>query len=51
MQKYDFNRNFFEVINTQEKAYVLGFLYADGCNTMKSITFNQLEQDVDILEQ
>lgn len=35
MEKYDFNKNFFEVIDTQEKAYVLGFLYADGCNKTK----------------
>ena len=30
--KINFNRNFFSKINTQEKAYWLGFMYADGCN-------------------
>lgn len=30
-RKYDFNESFFEVIDTEEKAYWLGFLYADGC--------------------
>ncbi|EKI4463994.1 LAGLIDADG family homing endonuclease [Staphylococcus pseudintermedius] len=28
--KYHYNRRFFENINTKEKAYWLGFLYADG---------------------
>lgn len=29
--KYKFKENFFEIIDTEEKAYWLGFLYADGC--------------------
>lgn len=29
-KKYNFNENFFETIDTEEKAYWLGFLYADG---------------------
>lgn len=28
---YTCNESYFEVINTEEKAYWLGFLYADGC--------------------
>jgi hypothetical protein len=28
--KYDFNRRFFEKIDTEKKAYWLGFIYADG---------------------
>lgn len=31
MPKYVFNERFFDVINTEERAYWLGFLYADGC--------------------
>jgi hypothetical protein len=30
---YRINEEFFDVIDTQEKAYFLGLLYADGCNT------------------
>lgn len=32
-QKYKFNKYFFDEIDTEEKAYWLGFIYADGCNT------------------
>ena len=31
-RKYDVDHNYFENINTQEKAYILGLLFADGCN-------------------
>jgi len=30
-RKYKLNENYFEDIDTEEKAYWLGFLYADGC--------------------
>src|SRR5688572_26837187 len=30
-RKYNLNEQFFEKINTEEQAYWLGFLYADGC--------------------
>lgn len=33
--KYDVNVNYFKVIDTEEKAYWLGFLYADGCVTKR----------------
>lgn len=29
-RKYNFNQDYFETINTEEKAYWLGFFYADG---------------------
>lgn len=32
---YTLNERYFDIIDTQEKAYWLGFLYADGCNTGK----------------
>lgn len=34
--KYDFNHDYFENIDTENKAYWLGFLYADGCVTNKN---------------
>ena len=30
LRKYDVNQNYFDIIDTQNKAYFLGFLYADG---------------------
>jgi len=33
--KYAINRTFFDKIDTEEKAYILGFLYADGYNHEK----------------
>jgi hypothetical protein len=34
-RKYAINEDFFDNIDTEEKAYFLGFLYADGCNQME----------------
>lgn len=31
LPKYHYDRSFFKNINTEEKAYWLGFMYADGC--------------------
>jgi hypothetical protein len=31
--KYRFNENYFEKIDSEDKAYFLGLLYADGCNS------------------
>lgn len=31
-RRYNFDTHVFDVIDTQDKAYWLGFLYADGCN-------------------
>lgn len=31
MRKYNFNENYFEKIDTEDKAYFLGFIAADGC--------------------
>ena len=33
MSKYKYNKDYFSIIDTEEKAYWLGFLYADGCIT------------------
>lgn len=31
-KRFSLDENFFERVDTEEKAYFLGFLYADGCN-------------------
>ena len=51
--KYSFNENYFETIDSEEKAYWLGFLYADGCivndNTNKQykvvLTLNENDKE------
>lgn len=49
-RKYPINENFFDSIDTQEKAYFLGYLFADGCNSGKRINLNLSEKDLDILK-
>lgn len=39
IRKYSANYNYFDNIDTPNKAYILGFLYADGCNYMNNSTF------------
>ena len=50
--KYSVNFNYFDKIDTEDKAYFLGLLYADGCNIEKrnSISICLQERDKDILE-
>lgn len=53
--KYTFNRDYFERIDSKDKAYFLGLLYADGCNSISTtqrhctIILNLQEKDKDIL--
>lgn len=35
---YDLKETFFDNIDNEKKAYILGLLYADGCNTGKRVT-------------
>ena len=51
-RKYKLNENYFDEINTPNKAYILGFLYADGCNSMQKSTIHisLQEEDKQILE-
>ena len=51
VRKYDYNENYFERIDTPEKAYCLGFWYADGCvetspNHVISVTQIDLQRDI-----
>ena len=50
--KYDINENIFEVIDSEEKAYWLGFLYADGyVDTDRGIDLTLQELDLDHLKK
>lgn len=50
---YPLNEEFFDCIDNQDKAYILGFLYADGCNYMpkQTVSMSLQEEDFDILER
>ena len=52
-RKYHININYFDEIDTQNKAYVLGFLYADGNVSFNknNICLSLHKQDKHILEQ
>lgn len=52
-RKYEIDEYFFEKIDTEEKAYVLGFLYADGCVSSRGNSFRFIlhSKDIDILEK
>lgn len=51
--KYLIDKNFFNAIDTEEKAYILGFLYADGNNNLdkEQVTLSLEEQDRTILDK
>jgi hypothetical protein len=51
MRKYSLDETFFDIIDTQEKAYFLGLLYADGYNNEERgvIALRLSEGDKDIL--
>ena len=50
--KYHVNQNYFDVIDDQNKAYILGLLYADGYNNVKNhcVSITLQEKDKHILE-
>lgn len=50
-RKYLVKEDFFDDIDSEEKAYVLGFIYADGCNSIErnAVIINLKETDKDIL--
>ena len=51
-RKYKINdENYFNVINTEEKAYILGLLYADGNIRYNGFEITLMEIDKEILEK
>lgn len=52
-QQYEINKHYFDIIDTPNKAYILGLLYADGCNMTDKheVTISLQERDKHILEQ
>lgn len=49
---YTFNEHYFDEVNTPNKAYILGLLYADGCNYNNYVvTLKLQERDVGILKK
>ena len=49
VKKYNFNEDYFEKIDTEDKAYFLGFIVADGCINSKTNTLNISQKETDIL--
>lgn len=46
------DETYFDNIDTEEKAYILGFIYADGCLTKGNVLSIKLSEcDIDILEK
>lgn len=44
-KKYSFDDSYFSIIDTEEKAYWLGFIYADGCNTGRQLVIKIKSSD------
>ncbi len=50
-RKHTFNENYFDIIDTEEKAYILGLLAADGYIRHGEIAMSLQEEDKEILEK
>ena len=52
-RKFEINDNYFDIINTQEKAYIFGLLCADGCNYESAgvVKIDLIKDDEDLLSQ
>lgn len=52
VKQFNVNENYFDVIDSEIKAYFLGFLYADGCNytPRHQVIIHLAEEDREILE-
>lgn len=49
-QEWKLNEHYFDKIDTEDKAYFLGLLYADGCITLNTVSISLIETDRQILE-
>lgn len=49
-RKYTLNEDFFNIINTNDKAYILGFIYADGSIYKNYLSIKLAKKDQEILE-
>lgn len=50
-RKYTLNENYFDNIDTSNKAYILGFIYADGSiSSRNALTLCLSKKDIEILE-
>lgn len=52
-RKYTIDENYFDTIDTQNKAYILGLLYSDGCNypPQHRVKLELQERDKQILDE
>ena len=48
-RKYNVKENYFDTIDTCSKAYILGFIYADGCVSKNRLTVTLHDNDISIL--
>ncbi len=49
LKNHTLNINYFDKIDTEYKAYILGFIYADGCNTRSGLQIGIQAEDVEAL--
>jgi hypothetical protein len=52
-RKYDLDEHYFDIIDTEEQAYILGFIYADGNNlfSLDRISIHLAKRDEEILKK
>lgn len=52
-RKYTLDEHYFDIIDTQDKAYYLGLLFSDGCNNIcrYAVRIGLQERDKEILEK
>jgi len=51
MRRYDLNESYFEMIDTEDKAYWLGFILADGHVSDECLTIGLAEKDIKPLKK